>query len=127
MLRVKGIRPSFVDKQMAEEDETKFHRGQENCPPENLAAPDARGQILISPEIEFPADPTLVAEGWQRRFMADPARIEESTRLYAELGFDVRAEAIDPDELSELCGDCRLATCRAYVTIYTRKPESESS
>jgi hypothetical protein len=109
---------------MAEQNESKIHKVQENCPPENLAAPDEMGQILISPDIEFPADPKLVAEGWQRRFMADPSRVEESTRLYADLGFEVRAEAIDPGELSELCGDCRLATCLAYVTIYTRRPAS---
>lgn len=109
---------------MAEQDKIKIYGGQENCPPENLAAPDEMGQILISPDIEFPADPKLVAEGWQRRFMADPARVEESTRLYTDLGFEVRAKAIDPTELSELCGDCRLATCKAYVTIYTRKPAS---
>jgi hypothetical protein len=109
---------------MAEQDEIKFQSGQENCPPENLAVPDDLGQIFITPAIEFPADPELVAQGWQRRFMADPARVEESTRLYAEMGFEVREKAIDPSELSELCGDCRLATCQAYVTIYTRKPLS---
>jgi hypothetical protein len=109
---------------MAEQDKIEGYDIPEDCPPLSLTAPDEMGQILITPDIEFPADPELVAKGWQRRFMADPARVEESKQLYVDLGFEVRAEAIDPNELSELCGDCRLATCQAYVTIYTRKPAS---
>jgi hypothetical protein len=54
--------------------------------------------------------------------MADPKQAEEAARLYTELGFEVRAEAIRPSELSELCGSCGLVTCRAYMTVYTRKP-----
>jgi hypothetical protein len=53
--------------------------------------------------------------------MADPVRAREAVDLYGELGYDVRLEKIDPAELSEACGACRLATCLAYVTVYTRK------
>lgn len=80
-----------------------------------------RVEIPLLPNLEFAPDPALEAEGWQRRFMADPKQVEEATRLYTELGFEVRTEKILPDELSELCGNCRLATCTAYVTLYTRK------
>jgi hypothetical protein len=31
-------------------------------------------------------DPTLVAEGWQRRFTADEQRMKEAVELYSELG-----------------------------------------
>jgi hypothetical protein len=67
-------------------------------------------------------DPQLVAEGWERRFTADPVRARDAFQLYQALGFEVRAEKIQPSEFSTACGDCRLAMCSAYVTIYTRRP-----
>jgi hypothetical protein len=79
-----------------------------------------------SPHLDFSPDPQLAAEGWQRRFTADPVRAREAFNLYRSLGFEVRAETIQPAELSPACGDCRLATCSAYVTIYTRRPESHA-
>ncbi|MCP4422262.1 MAG: hypothetical protein GY805_37110 [Chloroflexi bacterium] len=94
----------------------------ESCAPGTLGNKDTRKDLLsLLPTLEFPADPKLVAEGWERRFMADPARVKEATRTYTELGFEVRTEIIKPDELHEVCGACRLATCHAYVTLYTRK------
>ena len=79
------------------------------------------GESFSTPNIYFESDPKLVAEGWERRFMANPDEIEDIIRLYTELGFQVHTEAIQTTELSAICGDCRLATCRTYVTIYTRK------
>lgn len=73
------------------------------------------------PDLEFPPDPALVADGWQRRFMADPHRAQEAVRLYSDLGFEVHVAQIDPADLSEICGECRMMVCNAYVTIYTRK------
>ena len=94
----------------------------DSCAPGTLGNNENRKDLLtLLPTLEFPADPTLVAAGWERRFMADPARVEEATQTYIELGFEVRTEIIKPDELHELCGACRLATCAAYVTLYTRK------
>ncbi len=83
-------------------------------------------EVPLLPDLDFPPDPQLEAQGWTRRFMADSARAREATRLYTELGFEVRAEPIQFAELSLACGDCRLATCLAYVTIYTRKPASQA-
>lgn len=80
----------------------------------------------LAPHIDLPPKPELLAQGWERRFMADPVRIEEGTRLYEELGFEVHIEGIDPSEFSEVCGDCRLATCFAYKTIYTRRPRAST-
>lgn len=88
------------------------------CPP----GLGSRGlETSLFPELDFPPDPRLVAEGWQRRFTADAFRVKEARQLYSELGFEVRLEPINPAELSEVCGDCRVATCLAYVTVYTRK------
>lgn len=94
---------------------------QDDCLLEPVNNPTGSIRIPLMPTLEFPADAKLEAEGWQRRFMADPTRLEEATKLYTELGFEVRAETIQPSELNEVCGSCRAATCHAYVTIYTRK------
>ncbi len=101
------------------ENDFQIDDDQENCQPEA-----GRVEIPILPILDFPPDPKLVAEGWERRFMADPNQVADATRLYEELGFEVRIETIQPTEMSEVCGSCALATCRAYVTIYTRKRSS---
>jgi hypothetical protein len=89
----------------------------EDCDPPDVG----RISVPILPDLSFDPDPELVAQGWERRFMADPKQVEEATRLYSELGFEVRTERVLPSELSDLCGSCALATCHAYVTLYTRK------
>ena len=75
------------------------------------------------PKIDHPPDPCLVAQGWQRRFMADPVRAQEAVELYASLGFEVLAKPVTRAELDEECGECVLATA-TYLTIYTRKKSS---
>ncbi|MFQ5616246.1 MAG: hypothetical protein ACE5GO_07285 [Anaerolineales bacterium] len=94
---------------------------EEACPPDVLSDFDTPTNRVPIPDLDFDPDPELAAEGWERRFMADPARTRETIQLYTELGFEVRMETIQPTELSVVCGDCRLATCNAYVTVYTRK------
>ncbi len=73
------------------------------------------------PDFDLPPDPELLAQGWERRFMADSMRAEETTRLYEELGFEVRKEPVIASELSDVCSDCGLVACKTYMTIYTRK------
>lgn len=73
------------------------------------------------PDFERPPDPRLVAEGWERRFMADSQRLNEFKDLYISMGYEVRAEPVRPEEIGPECGDCRLVLCRLYFTLYTRK------
>ncbi|MBM4424905.1 MAG: hypothetical protein FJ030_16210 [Chloroflexi bacterium] len=73
------------------------------------------------PEFERPPNPKLVAQGWERRFMADGKRLKEYVDLYTSLGFEVHTETIQPEEIGPECGDCRLIICRQFVTLYTRK------
>jgi hypothetical protein len=77
------------------------------------------------PDLHYEANPQLVAQGWERRFMADNERASEATELYTSLGFEVRAESVLASELSDQCLDCKLVVCRSYVTIYTRKRAGE--
>ena len=72
-------------------------------------------------DFDIPGDPELLAQGWVRRNLADPSRATEVTRLYTELGFEVRAEPLLPTAFGPECGGCALDACRSYVMIYTRK------
>jgi len=79
-------------------------------------------EVLPSvPDLDRPPDPKLVAEGWERRFMTFVGRMKEYTELYASLGYEVRTEAVRPDEIDPDCGDCGLVLHRMVVTLYIRK------
>ena len=67
-----------------------------------------------------PPDP-LIAEGWERRFMAVGPRLEESRALYERLGFLVRLEPPTAQDLREECGDCHAAL-QLYRLLYPRRP-----
>ena len=77
------------------------------------------GRLLSGDQLQ--ADPALAAEGWERRFTADEPRAKEAMELYAQLGYEVRAEPVRPLELHDDCQDCRSAVSLHYRTIYTRK------
>lgn len=79
---------------------------------------------LLSPEQLLP-DPKLTAEGWERRFTADPQRLSEVTELYAQLGYEVRAEPISIAETGAECEDCHSIVAARFKTIYTRKKKDE--
>ncbi len=69
------------------------------------------------------ADPQRVADGWERRFLADGQRAAEAVALYEALGFEVAADPLAAPDLPSDCTDCQLATLLAFKTIYTRKPK----
>jgi len=71
-------------------------------------------------EPQPPPDP-LLAEGWERRFLAVGPRLEEARELYERLGFQVRLEPPTDADLREECGDCHEALQR-YRVVYTRRP-----
>jgi hypothetical protein len=72
-------------------------------------------------EAQLAPDPARVAAGWERRFIADGARVEEAVRLYQELGFEVCADPLQPEGLAGECEDCQLLMLLKYKTIYTRR------
>ena len=67
-------------------------------------------------------DPRLLADGWERRFVADARRAEEVRDVYARMGLEVRLEPVNPQDLQEGCEDCRLVQLLGFRTVYTRKP-----
>lgn len=68
---------------------------------------------------------TLIAQGWERRFTADEQRAKEAMELYSQLGFEVRAEPVLPDELQDDCQDCKTVVSYYFQTIYTRKRRNQ--
>jgi hypothetical protein len=73
----------------------------------------------------------LLAEGWERRFIANEPRLAEAVQLYQEIGFDVLLEPLPTDE--ELkgagceesgCTECFDVDRERYRIIYTRVKEN---
>ena len=67
-------------------------------------------------------DPARLARGWERRFVVEGSRAEEMTALYRELGYEVCADPVDPEELDDGCRKCALVAALRFRTIYTRRP-----
>ena len=90
----------------------------------SLVEQEARRAVA---EAQLEADPQRIADGWERRFIADPQRAKEATDLYTELGFEVCADPVRSDELGEDCEDCRLLAQLRFKTIYTRKMKKDGA
>lgn len=73
------------------------------------------------PVVDPPASQGPEGEGWTRRFMAAGDRLGEASRLYSQLGFEIRLERPGAEDLRVECGDCRLAL-EQFRIIYTRRP-----
>ena len=78
------------------------------------------GRLLS--ESRIAPDPGRLADGWERRFIAEGARCEEAMALYRELGFEVVADPLPPEALAGECEDCQLVMALRFRTIYTRSP-----
>jgi len=79
-------------------------------------------RVLSDSQLE--PDPELVAQGWERRFTADPQRAQEAMELYTQLGYGVRLELARSVELADDCEDCLSGAALVFKTIYTRKKTS---
>jgi len=103
------------------------------APPAGVTDPAAPLGRLVREEArrllsdaQLAPDPARLADGWQRRFIADGARCEEALRLYRELGYEVCADPLAPEDLAGECGDCQLVMALQFKTIYTRSPRGRS-
>jgi hypothetical protein len=83
-----------------------------------------RSADRVLSDAQLQPDPALVAEGWERRFTADEQRAKEAMELYTQLGYEVRAEPVRPEELHDDCQDCRTVVSFHFLTIYTRRRTS---
>jgi hypothetical protein len=71
-------------------------------------------------EAQLEPDPERVAAGWERRFITDATRSVEMLELYRELGYEVCADPVRPEELLDDCQGCAVVAESQFVTIYTR-------
>jgi hypothetical protein len=57
-------------------------------------------------------------DGWIRRSITSPSRLEELVELYRSLGFEVRVEPLTLEVIDEACRGCAgdLVDCRAIFT-----------
>jgi hypothetical protein len=73
----------------------------------------------------------LLAEGWEERFSAAGARLEETAELYRSLGYEVRVEDVVESAAVDACTTCfGVAGAEGPVgVIFTRRrpgsPQSE--
>lgn len=65
----------------------------------------------------------LLAEGWEERFSAAGARLEETVELYRSLGYDVRVEDVVASAAADACTSCfGVAGAEGPVgVIFTRR------
>ncbi len=90
-----------------------------------MSATDEDAQVRgDSPDLrEVAADPALVEEGWERRTMTEPGRVDELRELYASLGFEVLVQPLVRENFGASCEGCAESACTSYVLVYTRKPQ----
>lgn len=65
-------------------------------------------------------DLDLARDGWARRSVAGPPRLQELADLYRQAGFEVRLEPVTSDDLAPQCADCSMAHASSHI-IYTRQ------
>ena len=61
----------------------------------------------------------LLAEGWQRCFVADEPRLSEAVETYRDLGYEVKLLAFVPD--GGACSECVAQEPDRLRVIYIRK------
>lgn len=63
----------------------------------------------------------LLAEGWQRCFVADEPRLSEAVEAYREIGYEVTLLPFAPDD--SLCSECIASEPGRCFVIYVRGPD----
>ena len=69
---------------------------------------------------DLPINAELAAQGWQWRCNSDERRGREIVENYRNLGFEVRLEPLNLDDLDENCGAC-APLLQQISAIYVRK------
>jgi hypothetical protein len=92
---------------------------------ESLGSLVEREAKRVLSEEHLRADPARIADGWERRFIADGQRAKEAIELYQQLGYEVCADPVQPEDMEDDCDDCQLLMLLQFKTIYTRKQRSE--
>lgn len=65
-------------------------------------------------------DAELARDGWSRRFIGSPPRLDETVQLYESLGMEVLLDPLSEEELAAECSGCTLALT-LFRAVYTRR------
>lgn len=102
--------------------EKRSSAGGDESPRARPLASIVRGEaVRAGAEERIRPDPRRVAEGWERRFVIERARVPDFVTLYEASGFEVAVDPVAPELLEDECADCRLVSALDYVQVYTRK------
>ena len=63
----------------------------------------------------------LEKEGWVKQTTIGEPRLSEIVELYKSLGYEVRLEPVELDELDEECRRCYEGEVDEVKTVYVRK------
>jgi len=66
------------------------------------------------------ANAQLITEGWQKRYVADQRMAKEAVETYSAMGYEVRLESLQTDQIAEACMGCKTMLDQ-FSVIYTRK------
>ena len=69
----------------------------------------------------MPMSEELEKEGWIKRTTIGEPRLSEIVDEYKSLGFEVRLEQVNLDELDEECRKCYKNEADKLKTVYIRK------
>ncbi len=76
---------------------------------------------MTSSEPESVSEADLLAQGWQRCFVADEPRLSEAVATYRDLGYEVKLLPFIPD--ASTCSECVTPEPGRLWVIHIRKPE----
>ncbi len=89
-------------------------------PDDDQATGDDVGGTTPS-DVGVAGDPLLLADGWTRRSLTAPDRVDEFRELYESMGLEVLAQSLAPADFGAKCKSCAVSACTSYVMLYTRK------
>jgi len=89
-----------------------------------VSTTDDSEPVYCSVGIQILRAPELASEGWERRTVTDPSRVEELRDLYASLGYETMTTGLDPSSFGAACTTCAVTACSAYLALFTRKREA---
>ncbi len=69
---------------------------------------------------DLPHDSALTDDGWEWRGNADSRRSRDLVDMYSEVGFEVRLEPIEVDNMCSACDGCKGAFSE-FSAVYIRK------
>ncbi len=98
-------------------------KGQDSNNPLNLLNESADSCSSVSGSYlgcSVPPDPQLIADGWARRFIGDARMARDAVDTYTDVGYEVRLEEVDPGQLNDDCGGCKVMFAH-FRAVYTRK------